>query len=263
MRVKAFASALWAFGWQQALSCLFPVLIFATVGFTKVVSIPGIPAYDFILAVCLLVQVLMVKFKLETTDEVKVICLFHLIGLVLELYKVRMGSWAYPQDAWTKVGGVPLYSGFMYASVASYMCQAWRRLDIRLIGWPKAYWTVPLGAAIYLNFMTHHYTVDLRWWLAALLLIVFSRTQVEYHVLEKPHRMPLLAAFLLIGLFVWFGENIATFLGAWQYPNQRQGWSMVHLGKISSWVLLVIVSFMIVAQLKHVKKDLKHTTREV
>ncbi|MDF2927000.1 MAG: hypothetical protein K0R57_5914 [Paenibacillaceae bacterium] len=242
-----------AFGYLQALSCLFPVLIFATIAFTKVVDIPVIPEYDFVLLVCVLVQVLMVRSGLETKDELKVICVFHLIGLCLEIFKVHMGSWAYPQEAWIKVLGVPLYSGFMYASVASYLCQAWRRLKVRLVRWPRAAYTAPLGLAIYLNFMTHHYFYDLRWVLTGLLCVVFIRTFVEYTPLDTVRRMPLLLSFLLIGFFIWLAENIATFLGAWQYPDQRLGWSMVHLGKVSSWFLLVIVSFMIVAQLKHVK----------
>jgi uncharacterized membrane protein YoaT (DUF817 family) len=62
---------------------------------------------------------MMVYLKLETIDELKVICLFHIIGLILELYKVHMGSWSYPEEGWSKIQGVPLYSGFMYASVAS------------------------------------------------------------------------------------------------------------------------------------------------
>jgi uncharacterized membrane protein YoaT (DUF817 family) len=53
--------------------------------------------------------------------------------------------------------------------------------------------------------------------------------------------MPLSLSFILIGFFIWIAENIATFFGAWQYPNQRDGWSLVHLGKVSSCVLLVIV----------------------
>ena len=95
---------------------------------------------------------------------------FHLIGLGLELYKVRMGSWAYPEMAWAKFGGVPLYSGFMYASVASYLCQAWRRMEVRLNHWQSAFWTMPLAVAIYLNFFTHHFFFDLRWVLTLLLL---------------------------------------------------------------------------------------------
>lgn len=67
------------------------------------------------------------------------------------------------------------------------------------------------------------------------------------------YRMPLTLSFILIGFFIWIAENIATFFGAWQYPDQKDAWSLVHLGKISSWLLLVIVSFLIVATLKQVK----------
>jgi uncharacterized membrane protein YoaT (DUF817 family) len=51
------------------------------------------------------------------------------------------------------VFGVPLYSGFMYASVASYLCQAWRRIKVELVNWPPFIIVVPLAAAIYLNFL--------------------------------------------------------------------------------------------------------------
>ena len=67
--------------------------------------------------------------------------------------------------------------------------------------------------------------------------------------------IPLPVAFFLIGLFVWFAENIATFFNAWQYPSQANGWRMAHLQKLSSWFLLVIISFIAVAALKHVKED--------
>jgi uncharacterized membrane protein YoaT (DUF817 family) len=67
------------------------------------------------------------------------------------------------------------------------------------------------------------------------------------------YRMPLALSFVLIGFFIWIAENIATFFGAWEYPNQTDAWSLVHLGKVSSWFLLVIVSILIVATLKQVK----------
>ncbi len=102
---------------------------------------------------------------METRDEIKVIYLFHLIRLALELYKVNMGSWSYPEPAYTKLFGVPLYSGFMYASVASYMCQVWRRLRMDMTGWPGFMLSLLLGGAIYLNFFTHHFILDFRWWL--------------------------------------------------------------------------------------------------
>jgi len=243
------------FGWQQALSCVFPVVIFASLAITKFVPLPWLPRYDWLLLICLAMQVWMVSSGLETRDELKVITVFHLIGLALEIFKVHMGSWSYPEFAYSKVFGVPLYSGFMYASVASYLCQAWRRLDVELVRWPSFWLAVPLAAAIYLNFFWHHFWLDIRWWLAGLVLIVFWRTWVEYRVGVKRYRMPLALSFVLIGFFIWIAENIATFFGAWQYPDQERAWRLVSFGKMSSWLLLVIVSFLIVATLKLVKKN--------
>ncbi|GIQ71184.1 DUF817 domain-containing protein [Xylanibacillus composti] len=243
------------FGWQQALSCVFPVAIFASLALTQLIPLPWLPRYDWLLIICLAMQVWMLRSGLETRDELKVITVFHLIGLALELFKVRMGSWSYPEEGWTKVGGVPLYSGFMYASVASYLCQAWRRMKVHLVHWPSLWLVAPLAASIYLNFFTHHYWIDIRWWLSALVLLVFWRTWVTYEVGRQRYRMPLALSFVLIGFFIWIAENVATFFSAWEYPNQSDTWRLVHVSKISSWLLLVIVSFLIVAALKRVKEQ--------
>lgn len=251
--IRSLFVELMHFTYRQAMSCLFPVFIFATLAISQYITIPGLYRYDVILLACLLMQAVMYYTGLETKDELRVIFLFHVIGLALELFKVHMGSWSYPEEAWTKFYGVPLYSGFMYASVASYLCQAWRRLDVNLVRYPHAAVVVPLGAAIYLNFFAHHYWVDIRWYLVALIFLVFLPTQVEFTARDQVRRMPMVLGFFLIGFFIWIAENIATFFGAWKYPNQEQAWSMVEFAKISSWFLLVIVSFIIVAQLKHVK----------
>ncbi len=241
------------FGWEQALSCLFPVVIFASLALTQIIPLPFLARYDWLLIICLLMQVWMVRSGLETRDGLKVITLFHIIGLALEIFKVNMGSWSYPEEGYFKVFGVPLYSGFMYASVASYLCQAWRRLNVELIRWPSLWLVVPLAAAIYLNFFTHHYWLDIRWWLSGLVVIVFWRAWVHFEVNGTSYRMPIVFSFVLIGFFIWIAENIATFFGAWEYPNQTNAWSLVHIGKLSSWLLLVIVSFLIVASLKQAK----------
>lgn len=241
------------FGYQQALSCIFPVIIFASLAITQWIELPWLPRYDWLLLIFLFTQYLMWRSGLESKDELKVITLFHFIGLALEIFKVHMGSWAYPEEGYSKVFGVPLYSGFMYASVASYLCQAWTRLDVQLVRWPSSWVVIPLGAAIYLNFFWHHYWMDVRWILAGLVIVVFIRSWVDYRVGEKRYRMPISLSFVLIGFFIWVAENIATFFGAWQYPNQQDAWSLVHIGKVSSWLLLVIVSFLIVAELKRVK----------
>lgn len=252
-RMRHAITQLAHFGWQQALACLFPAVIFGSLALTKFIDVPFLPRYDLLLLICLLMQWWMVRSGLETKDELKVITLFHVIGLTLEIFKVNMGSWTYPEEAYVKIFGVPLYSGFMYASVASYLCQAWRRLQIELVNWPPFMLVLSLTTAIYLNFFTHHFWIDIRWWLAALVLIVFFRAWVTYNVNGISYKMPIALSFLLIGFFIWIAENIATYFSAWEYPNQRDAWSLVHLGKVSSWVLLVIVSFLIVATLKQVK----------
>ncbi|MBY3621529.1 DUF817 domain-containing protein [Acinetobacter sp. CUI P1] len=243
------------FGYHQAMSCIFPVAIFGTLALTSVIDIPLFCRYDAILLILLGVQYFMYRSGLETLDEIKVICIFHVIGLCLELYKVWMGSWAYPEPGFTKMFGVPLYSGFMYASVASFMCQVWRRLRMDMTDWPGLFPSALLGGAIYLNFFTHHFIPDFRWWLTALVFIVFRKTRIIYRVRTMTYRMHLSVAFLLVGFFIWLAENIATFFGAWKYPDQEQTWQLVSFSKISSWFLLVIISVIIVAQLKHVKAN--------
>lgn len=255
IKVTRATQQLFNFGWQQALSCIFPVIIFSSLALTQIIHLPFLPRYDWLLIIFVATQWWMVRSGLETRDELKVITLFHIIGLTLEIFKVHMGSWSYPEEGYFKILDVPLYSGFMYASVASYLCQAWRRLNVTLIQWPPLWIVIPLATAIYGNFFTHHYWIDLRWWLSALVLLVFWRASVSYWITDTQYRMPLSISFILIGFFVWVAENIATFFGAWTYPNQSETWHLVGIGKLSSWLLLVIVSFLIVAVLKQVKKE--------
>lgn len=102
------------FGIQQALSCIFPVMVFALLALSHRFA-PLIPRYDFMLISCVLIQLVMYFIRIETKDELLVICIFHLLGLMMELFKVHIGSWSYPEYAYFKFWGVPLYSGFMYA----------------------------------------------------------------------------------------------------------------------------------------------------
>lgn len=240
-----------AFGWKEALACGFALFIFLCLGLTKLVVVPGVPRYDLLLVLCLLFQVALLRLGVETRDELKVITLFHGLGLALELWKVHLGSWSYPGEAWTKVGGVPLFGGFMYAAVGSFVAQSWRRLDLRLEGAPPAWQAGLVCAGIYGNFFTNRHLPDVRGWLFLLVAVVFRRTFVRYRPCEggPDRRMPLLVSFLLVGLFVWFAEQLATLLGAWRYPNQHHGWRPVYWQKLTSWWLLVILSIVLVAEL--------------
>jgi uncharacterized membrane protein YoaT (DUF817 family) len=250
-----FAREFFYFGIKEARACLFVALFFTAMFSVPRSGVSGIPRYDVLLIVAVAIQLWMVWAKLETIDELKSICLFHVIGFVLEVFKTSSGiqSWAYPDFAYSKVLGVPLFSGFMYAAVGSYVIQAWRLLDVRIRHHPP-YWIAGLNAlAIYANFFTHHYIGDYRWYIAAFTLGLYARASVIFRPLDRDRKMPLLLSFILIGFFIWLAENISTFLGVWRYPNQIGAWAVVHLGKWSSWSLLVIMTFTIVANLKHVK----------
>ena len=138
--------------------------------------------------------------------------------------------------------------------MGSYIIQAWRLFDIRIKHHPRYWLAGVLAAAIYANFFTHHYVGDYRWYLAAFALGLYARAVVVFRPLDCRRSMPLSLSFVLIGFFIWLAENIGTLLGAWRYPNQLGAWSAVHVGKWSSWSLLVIMTFTIVANLKHVKE---------
>ncbi len=197
----------------------------------------------------------MIWSKLETWDEAKAILLFHVVGFALEVFKTSSAiqSWSYTDFAYTKVFGVPLFSGFMYAAVGSYIIQAWRLLDVRIRHHPPYWMASMIGVAIYANFFTHHFIGDYRWYIAACALGLSARATVIYRPYDRDRKMPLLLSFILIGFFVWLAENISTFFGIWSYPNQLGAWSAVHIGKWSSWSLLVIMTFSIVSYLKHIK----------
>jgi uncharacterized membrane protein YoaT (DUF817 family) len=248
-----------AFAVHNALACIFPVIIFAGLAVLR-----GVPhRYDAMLVLCIGVQVWMVRAGLESKDEAKVITLFHLLGLAMEIHKVRIGAWAYPDHAWTKVSGVPLYSGFMYASVASFMCQAWRRLRLGFEAWPTRGTALVVAGLLYLNFMTNHYVADLRWPLVLVTFVVFRKTRVHFDAHRATRTMPLMATFFLIALFVWLGEQIGTYLGAWRYPSQMHGWHPVDLGKLSSWFCLVIVSLVFVGELKRARDGFRRAPERV
>lgn len=219
----------------------------------------GLARYDALLLIAVGAQAWMLWSRLETLDEFKAIMVFHAVGFALEAFKVSaaIGSWRYPDAGYAKLLGVPLFSGFMYSAVGSYMIQAWRLLDLRVERHPPYWMTWIVSILIYANFFTHHYISDFRLALAALTLGLYARCVVVFRPLDRERRMPLVVPFLLIGFFLWLAENLGTLFGVWQYPNQYGAWATVHVGKWGAWSLLVIMTFSIVAQLKHIKATIE------
>ena len=125
------------FTYEQALSCLFPVVIFLTLALSKIVSIPGLYRYDFILIACLLMQWIIYKTGLETKDELKVITVFHLIGLLLEIYKVHFGSWVILKRRIQRFWSSTLQRLYVRKCRKLHMPSV-ERLHLKMHHWPKA-----------------------------------------------------------------------------------------------------------------------------
>jgi uncharacterized membrane protein YoaT (DUF817 family) len=250
--------ALWAFAVRQAWAALFGGLMLAAIILTTYVKLPWLSQYDWLFVFAILVQIGMLVSKLEKPHEVLTILLFHLVGLGMELFKTssQIGSWSYPGDAVFRVGNVPLFSGFMYAAVGSYIARAWRVLNLSFTPYPRRRYTLLFAATVYINFFSHHFIYDLRSVLFAVLLLLYGRTWVSYRVDRKVRRMPLVFGFGLIALFIWLAENIGTYLKVWLYPEQVAVWHPVSFQKVGSWLLLMVISFIMIDCLYAVRQRL-------
>lgn len=235
------------FGLKQAWACLFAAIMLGLMVATKFAWQPGwlLHRYDFLFLAALAIQVLFLLFKLESWDEAKVILVYHVTGTVMEIFKVHMGSWAYPEPAIFQIAGVPLFSGFMYAAVGSFIARTIRIFDMRFTHYPPMWMTGALAVAIYVNFFSHHYLPDIRYGLFAATVIIFWRVNIHFTTDRTTLAMPLTVAAFLSALFLWLAENIGTVTGTWIYPSQKT-WHMVSLGKLGSWYLLLYVSFVLV-----------------
>lgn len=237
------------FGFKQAVACVFGGLMVALMIATHLFYPKGaaLARYDFLFLAALAIQAVLLWTRFESLQEAKVIFIFHVVGTIMEIFKTHVGSWIYPEAAFFRIGGVPLFTGFMYASVGSYMMRAWSLFDFRFAHHPPLWAVGALAAAIYANFFSHHYMPDIRLALYAACVIVFGRCWIWFRVHHNWRRMPILVAALLAACFIWLAENIATYTQIWLYPAQRDGWHMVSVQKLGSWFLLQIVSYALVA----------------
>ncbi|MAY43659.1 MAG: hypothetical protein CML65_00145, partial [Rhodobacteraceae bacterium] len=141
-----------------------------------------------------------------------------------------------------------------YAAVGSYLARVWRLFDFRFDRFPPLWLQALLAAAIYLNFFTHHFTLDIRNGLFAATVLIYGRCVVWFRPDRAYRPMPLIIGFGLVALFIWFAENIGTLARAWSYPGQESAWKLVSPAKFGSWYLLMIISFVLVALIHRHRK---------
>lgn len=233
---------------KQAWACVFGALLLAVIVAARLWWPDDAPLArnDALTIAAVLIQVGMVAGRLETGRELWVIVLFHITGTVMELFKTDVGSWTYAAEGVLRVGGVPLFSGFMYAAVGSYMVRVHRLFDLGFTRYPRRWLTAVVAVGIYVNFFTHHFWWDLRWVLLGAVVVLWLPTTMSARVWRRVLRVPLLVVFTGVAVFIYLAENIATWAGAWLYPHQLAGWEPVSPTKLVSWFLLMIVSVVLV-----------------
>jgi uncharacterized membrane protein YoaT (DUF817 family) len=234
---------------KQAWACLFGASLLLVIVAVRLwyPDDAALAPNDFLTLSAIAIQIVMIATRLESGRELWVIVLFHVTGTAMELFKTDVGSWSYAADGVLRIGAVPLFSGFMYAAVGSYMVRVYRLFDLEFTRYPRRWITALVAAAIYLNFFTHHWWWDARWVLLAIVVLLWARTIMYARIWRKVIRMPLLAAFGGVALFIYLAENIGTWAGAWAYPDQLDGWQPVSITKLVSWFLLMIISVVLVA----------------
>jgi uncharacterized membrane protein YoaT (DUF817 family) len=232
---------------KQGWACLFGGLLLLAIIMTKLIWQPDWPVhrYDALFLFAIATQAIFLATKLETWEEARVILLFHLTGTAMEWFKVHAGSWAYPEPGLFMLMGVPLFSGFMYASVGSYIARVIRIFDMRFAPYPPMWTTFALAVAIYVNFFAHHFLPDIRIGLFLATLLLFGRTKIWFRIHDRHWWMPMPLAAGLSALALWVAENVGTATGTWLYSGQMAG-QAVNLAKLGSWYLLLYVAFVTV-----------------
>lgn len=250
-RFNAVAYELLLFGLKQAWACIFGAVMLALILGTHFVwpAHAPIARYDFLVLAAIAVQALLLLTRMERWYEAWVILIFHAVGTLMEVFKTAHGSWVYPEPSLLRLGAVPLFSGFMYASIGSYMARGIRLFDVRFTRLPPAWALWMLAISAYANFFTHHYVPDMRWGLFALSAVIFWRTSFQFTSDRQARRMPLIVGAGLVSLFIWIAENLSTFAGAWIYPAQTHGWALVAPAKLGAWYLLMLLSFVLVTSI--------------
>lgn len=249
--VRVVLYEFWLFGLKQAWACLFGAYLLGLILITGwwYPEQAWLYRYDFLFLAALLFQVVLLVTRLETFREASVILVFHVVATAMELFKTSeaIGSWRYPEPFFVGIGNVPLFAGFMYSAVGSYIARVWRLFDFRFSYYPPAWVTVVLVTLIYINFFSHHFVPDIRWLLVAASLWIFRRTDVYFRMDVRHRHMSLLLGWFLVALFIWFAENIATYSRIWLYPTQTDGWRPVSVEKLVAWYLLMLLSFVLVS----------------
>src|SRR5699024_2188007 len=219
--MKTILIGLFDFSYKQLNSCIFGIALLILIALTALFypADAWMSRYDFLAIAALTIQVLFILFKIETLKESAMIFIFHFLGMMMEIFKTKMGSWSYTQSGILYLYGVPLFTGFMYASVGSYILRFQRNFHCTFICFPSYPWFFFVASLLllfqpkfhctfsffpsyslifflallaYVNFMTHHYMWDMRWMILILSALIFWRTTITFELSVGALKLPFL-----------------------------------------------------------------------
>ncbi|ENX12689.1 hypothetical protein F895_03068 [Acinetobacter sp. CIP 64.2] len=211
----------------------------------------GFFRYDYLLFYALIIQACLIYLKLESWAEAKVIALFHIMAMGMEIFLTHpaIASWQYPQPAVFKILTVPLFAGFMYSAVGSFFARSLRLYHVSFEKLPSFGNMLGLAVLSYLNFMTKFFIPDIRVGLFIWSVLIFWKTKLSFQLEQRHFKIPMLPVLLVLAFLIWIAENISTFYKIWLYPSQVDAWHIVGWGKLGSWYLLLLLSLVLVLKI--------------
>ncbi len=231
-------------------AALFGILLLLAFVITHQMHWPiaGLYRYDALLVYALLIQALLIVHKLETPREVVVIAMFHVMAMAMEIFLThpKIGSWHYPEAAVFRLYTVPLFAGFMYSAMGSFLARGLRLFAVSFERLPPLPWLGVLALLAYGNFFSKFFVPDIRNALFLASIVLFWRTRLHLTLNDQARTLLFLPLLLGLALLVWVAENIATFANIWRYPSQAQVWQWVGWEKVGSWYLLLLLSLVLV-----------------
>src|SRR5205814_4389551 len=229
---------LFLFGFKEGWACLFGGALLALLLLTKWLWPAGAPLtrYDFLFLAALAIQAMLLLLRMEPVREAQIVFVFHGIGTVMELFKTNVGSWVYPEPSIFHIGHVPLFSGFMYASIGSYLARITRIFDLRYSRYPDRRLAAVLSVLIYVNFFSHHCLPDIR----VLLFLLGNRVRPNLGLFPV---VPQIAAHAAAARFC---ADRVVHLGRREYRHLHDRMALpapgAGMGMDASWQIRLLVS---------------------
>jgi len=253
-----YLKPLFEFLLKAASAALFGILLLIAFVITAAMGsheFYGFFRYDYLLFYALIIQICLLYLKLESWAEAKVIALFHIMAMGMEIFLThpQIASWQYPQPAIFKILTVPLFAGFMYSAVGSFFARSLRLYQVSFLRLPTFANMLGLAVLSYINFMSKFFIPDFRFVLFLWSIVIFWKTKIRFKLNQYHLQLPILPVLVILAFLIWIAENISTFNKIWLYPSQVNSWHMVGWGKLGSWYLLLLLSLVLVLKILGVR----------